>query len=136
MDTREWLIESELGQELRIVQEISKYINPFEPRMDDILISVAEACINAIEHGNQLDKTKFVKLTLNVSPSEYLIRVYDEGSGTDIFPERPEIQEKFGEDNTRGWGLYLISTFTDKVVYGFDDIGRFFTEMRFYRRDS
>ncbi len=54
----------------------------FSPdRIEDLKTSVAEACINAIEHGNQMDISTKVDITLTVQDSALEVTVQDRGKG-------------------------------------------------------
>lgn len=85
----------------------------FSPdRIDDLKTAVAEACMNAIEHGNQENRTASVTVLLTAASQQLEINVVDEGirAMPDEFPQpgRPE------EDN-RGWGMFFISQLVDEV---------------------
>jgi serine/threonine-protein kinase RsbW len=85
----------------------------FSPdRIEDLKTAVAEACMNAIEHGNQEDKTTSVTVLLTAAPKQLEIKVADEGLTPipDKFPApgRPDM------DN-RGWGMFFIEQLVDEV---------------------
>ena len=52
-----------------------------EDRIEDLKTAVAEACLNAIEHGNQLDTSTKVGITLTVEKTKLQVAVKDEGKG-------------------------------------------------------
>lgn len=85
----------------------------FSPdRIEDLKTAVSEACMNAIEHGNQEDKTTSVTVLLTAAPKQLEIKVADEGLTPmpDKFPApgRPDT------DN-RGWGMFFIEQLVDEV---------------------
>lgn len=86
----------------------------FSPdRIEDLKTAVAEACMNAIEHGNQQDKTASVTVLLTAVQNNRLeVHVADEGLKPmpDEFPE----PGRYGEDN-RGWGMFFITSLMDEV---------------------
>jgi serine/threonine-protein kinase RsbW len=86
-----------------------------DDRIEDLKTAVAEACINAMEHGNKLDASIQVGVTLTVKESELQIDVADRGKGIgDV--EAPEIEKKIeGEGKTRGWGMFLIRNLMNEV---------------------
>lgn len=49
--------------------------SPNEPRIDDMMTAVAEACLNAIEHGNRLDRNKPLTLELTANEEKFTFRV-------------------------------------------------------------
>src|SRR5690349_3909596 len=73
-------------------------------RIEDLKTAVAEACMNAIAHGNQEDKTTSVTVLLTAAPQRLEVKVADEGLTPmpDEFPTpgRPDT------DN-RGWGMFF-----------------------------
>ncbi|MCE5269877.1 ATP-binding protein [bacterium] len=86
-------------------------------RVDEIRIAVIEAVINAIEHGNNPEKTVHVSLRLERQPKRLEICISDRGAGFD--PERvetPDIHKKMLKGNRkRGWGLSLMRSLMDEV---------------------
>lgn len=90
----------------------------FSPdRVEDLKTAVAEACGNAIEHGNKENKTASVTVLLTAAPSQLEIKVEDEGLEPmpDTLPE-PHWPAP-GEKASRGWGMFFISQLVDKVEY-------------------
>jgi serine/threonine-protein kinase RsbW len=94
----------------------------------NIMIAVTEAVNNAIKHGNQLDASKNVFLSLNLEESLIKFQVKDEGPGFDFHslpdPTSPENLEKPG-----GRGIFLMKHLCDEVQ--FKDNGRI-VELCFY----
>jgi serine/threonine-protein kinase RsbW len=85
----------------------------FSPdRIEDLKTAIAEACMNAIEHGNQEDQTTSVTVLLTAAPQQLEIKVADEGLTP--MPEKIPSPGRPGEDN-RGWGMFFISQLVDEV---------------------
>lgn len=75
-----------------------------------IRISLEEAIVNAIRHGNRLDGTKTVRVESDVTPARAEITVEDEGAGFD----RGDIPDPTHEDNLcrpNGRGILLIESY-------------------------
>lgn len=85
-------------------------------RVEDLKTAVAEACINAIEHGNQMDSTTKVDITLTIQDAKLEVAVSDRGKGVgEIKP--PHIDEKIaGVEPARGWGMFLIRSLMNEVM--------------------
>jgi len=94
----------------------------------NILIAITEAVNNAIQHGNQNDKEKIVKLTCATSPSEISFVVEDEGHGFDYhtLPDPTSADNILKPD---GRGIFLMKHLCD--VLKFEDQGKK-VEMVFY----
>ena len=60
---------------------VAKLMGFREDRVEDLKTAVAEACINAIEHGNRLNEKLSVGVVLAVGPDELEIKVIDAGKG-------------------------------------------------------
>jgi serine/threonine-protein kinase RsbW len=91
-----------------------------DDRVEDLKTAVAEACLNAIEHGNRLDATMKVGVTLTVDDSRLQVAVRDEGRGDAPASDRgaPSIEAKMeGRDTSRGWGIFLIESLMDEVKF-------------------
>lgn len=116
-------IPSELGYEKMAMQLSAALARQmgFEPdRIDDLKTAVSEACLNAIEHGNQLDADARVVIRLQVDEDRLLVDVYDQGRGGPPpaeFPE-PDINRKMaGQEETRRMGLYVIRQLVDEAGF-------------------
>ncbi|GAB4546374.1 MAG: hypothetical protein OHK0023_05900 [Anaerolineae bacterium] len=85
-----------------------------DDRIDDLQTAVAEACMNAIEHGNREDGRAKVTVLMRVVGNELEIQVQDEGLTPipEAFPNPGRIGE--GGDN-RGWGMFFIKQLMDDV---------------------
>lgn len=96
-------------------------------RVEDLKTAVAEACINAIEHGNQLDEQLGVIVTLAIGDATLEVKIQDEGPG--VQPDQmhvPDIDRKIaGEDTPRGMGMFLIQALVDEVEYGSEPAGSY-----------
>lgn len=91
----------------------------FSPdRIEDLKTAVAEACINAIEHGNRLDESLRVAVELSRSESELEVKVSDEGTGSVEASAPPDIDRKMsGEEDSRGMGMFLIRALVDEAEW-------------------
>ena len=89
-----------------------------DDRIEDLKTAVAEACINAMEHGNRLDASTKVGVTLTVADRKLQVDVRDQGKGV-AEAEQPDIDRKMeGKEKTRGWGIFLIRSLMDEVQFG------------------
>lgn len=89
-----------------------------EERVEDLKTAVAEACINAMEHGNKLDETLTVGVILSMDATELEVKVLDAGSGPHVAVHAPDIDRKMhGEEPTRGMGMFLIQSLVDEAEW-------------------
>ncbi len=103
-----------------------------EDRVEDLKTAVAEACINAIEHGNKLDTSTKVGIILTAEASSLQVTVKDEGKGV-MEVSSPSIESKIeGREKTRGWGIFLIRNLVDEVKFGKHPEGGNVVEMIIY----
>ncbi len=87
-------------------------------RIEDLKTAVAEACINAMEHGNQMDESLPVGVILSRSDDELEVRVMDDGGGVAGSPHSPDIDRKMlGEEDPRGMGMFLIQALVDEAEW-------------------
>lgn len=121
-----------LTDNLRIVESFIDNVKEKFQLDDDIygniMISVTESVNNAIHHGNKLDKSKNVSVTLNLNENQIKFTVKDQGKGFDFHnlpdPTAPDNIEKLG-----GRGIFLMRNLADEVH--FEDDGRI-VELVFY----
>lgn len=101
-------------------------------RIEDLKTAVAEACLNAIEHGNKMDTSTKVGITLTVEESRLQVSVKDEGKGVDKVPT-PSIESKIaGQEKPRGWGIFLIKSLVNEVTFEQGPEGGNVTKMVIY----
>ncbi len=95
-------------------------------RVDDLKTAVAEACINAIEHGNQLNEQLAIMVTLSMGEESLEVRIHDHGQGVNGEFQAPDIDRKMlGEESPRGMGMFLIQSLVDEVEYGTEQNGSY-----------
>ena len=103
-----------------------------EDRIEDLKTAVAEACLNAIEHGNKMDTGTKVGITLTVEESKLQVSVKDQGKGIDQILT-PSIENKVeGKDKPRGWGIFLIKSLVNEVTFEQSPEGGNVTKMVIY----
>jgi len=88
-----------------------------EKTLERLKTAVAEATMNAMEHGNHYRAELPVLIEVSASEAEISVKVTDEGSGPPAFhSETPDIEAKLaGEQTPRGWGLFLIKNMVDEM---------------------
>ena len=89
-----------------------------EDRVEDLKTAVAEACINAIEHGNRLNEKLSVGVVLSAGGDKLEVKVLDDGKGMTKQPAKPDIDRKMhGEEGPRGMGMFLIQALVDEAEW-------------------
>jgi serine/threonine-protein kinase RsbW len=114
-------IPSEPGNELRATEEVARAVSGLglaQRTLERLKTAVAEATMNAMEHGNHYDPD--VPVTIQVWQLEdcLLVRIIDRGSGPPPSPnaEAPDLEAKLaGTQTPRGWGLFLIKNMVDEL---------------------
>ncbi|MBX9602529.1 MAG: ATP-binding protein [Bryobacteraceae bacterium] len=84
-----------------------------EDDLHKIGMSVREAMVNAVVHGNRYNSRKKVQLRVKAAGSELAIEIADEGEGF----ERENLPDPLAEENLlrhSGRGLLLIEAFMDE----------------------
>ncbi len=96
---------------------VARSMNFPADRVEDLKTAVAEACTNAIEHGNKLDASMKVGISLTIDKGRLQVAVQDEGTGIGRVPT-PNIDSKIeGKSDPRGWGIFLIESLMDEVTF-------------------
>jgi serine phosphatase RsbU (regulator of sigma subunit)/anti-sigma regulatory factor (Ser/Thr protein kinase) len=122
----EFSIASEPGNEREASEGVAEAVAPLglEPaQLERLKTAVAEAAMNAIEHGNESRAELPVEVAVRASASELVVAVSDQGGAREISEsEEPDLEAKLeGLQKPRGWGLYLIRNLVDDVRVSSDD---------------
>ena len=100
---------------------VAKLMGFREDRVEDLKTAVAEACINAIEHGNRLNEKLSVGVVLSVNANSLEVKVIDDGKGMNRKPglvSKPDIDRKMhGDEGPRGMGMFLIQALVDEAEW-------------------
>ena len=111
------VIPSDPAEARRVQEDIEAALKRhlFEEReIFSIKLALEEALVNAIKHGNQLDRGKQVHITYRVSPERFDVRIADEGPGFD--PE--DVPDPMAVENLErpcGRGLLLMRHYMTDV---------------------
>lgn len=98
------------------VQEFVEAAGMAVPKVRRLGTAVAEAVMNAAEHGNAFDPEKSVEVRVRDLGHAITVEVIDDGSWERSVIIAPDIQAKVaGEQAPRGWGRFLISKLADGV---------------------
>ena len=116
----EFEIASEPGGERAVIERVAQsasLVNLPPARIERLKTAVAEATMNAMEHGNQYRPDLPVKIRVAASDETLNVFVTDKG-GSQPVPEMPspDIEAKLaGLQSPRGWGLFLIKAMVDDM---------------------
>ena len=115
----EFSLPSELGNERQAVQPVVEAVQSLisGKRLERLKTAVAEATMNAIEHGNESDPKLPVQIRVLADDQQITVQVSDQGGERPIAdPEAPDLEAKLaGKQTPRGWGLFLIKNMVDDM---------------------
>ena len=90
-------------------------------RIEDLKTVVAEAAINAMQHGNKGRPDAVVSIVFHYGDDAIHIRVADQGNGIKEVLPQPDIERIVKEiDPPVGFGIYLIRQLADEVEFNTD----------------
>ena len=116
----EFEIASAPGNERQAMAQIAEavaFLDLPPDRLEKLETAVAEATMNAMEHGNQYREDRPVRIRAEAGDGQLRIFITDFGGGAQI-PEAttPDIELKLaGLESPRGWGLFLIKSMVDEM---------------------
>jgi serine/threonine-protein kinase RsbW len=120
-NTIELRLPSRLGYEkvaMNTAASVARLMGFGDDRVEDLKTAVAEACINAMEHGNRLDETLTVGVILSMDEDSLEVKVTDTGEGPQHAAHAPDIDKKMhGEEDARGMGMFLIQALVDEAEW-------------------
>ena len=113
-------VSSEPGNErlaMETVADTAKGLGFSGENLERLKTAVAEATMNAMEHGNNYRAEVPVLIEVLASEGQLSVKITDQGSGPPAFhSETPDIEAKLeGIQTPRGWGLFLIKSMVDEM---------------------
>ena len=119
-------IPSERGNERLAMRRVADSVEALklEPStLERLKTAVAEATMNAMEHGNHFQAEMLVDVEVWQSADRLVVIIRDHG-GSQPIPEAgtPDLDAKLaGEQSPRGWGLFLIEKMVDQMNVSSDE---------------
>jgi serine phosphatase RsbU (regulator of sigma subunit)/anti-sigma regulatory factor (Ser/Thr protein kinase) len=117
----EFEVPSVEGNERLALERVSSMVAPLglpAARLRRLETAVAEATMNAMEHGNSYRADRPVTVRVHAEPDRVRVEVADLG-GTRPAPDEtevPDLEAKLaGLQRPRGWGLFLIKNMVDEA---------------------
>lgn len=114
-------IPSQQGNERQAMEQVAEVVNDMEwmnSRLEQLKTAVAEATMNAMEHGNKYQADIPVKIQVRANDKSISVMITDRGGQDATIPEEtsPDLEAKLaGQQSPRGWGLFLIENMVDEM---------------------
>src|SRR5215213_5739542 len=113
-------LQSAPGNEREAMERVARAVVGIglEPaRLERLKTAVAEATMNAMEHGNEYRPDRPVSIRVLQSRDRVLVQISDRGDAGELAePEAPDLEAKLeGRQKPRGWGLFLIEKMVDEA---------------------
>lgn len=99
-----------------IVQKILEKAHVIEDEVFWMCLSVREATINSIKHGNRFDRSKYVEFGLEMRERRLRVEISDQGDGFNA----EQVPNPLDEENLlkpSGRGIFYIRSFMDHVSF-------------------
>jgi anti-sigma regulatory factor (Ser/Thr protein kinase) len=113
-------LPSEPGNEREAMERVAEAVHDLGldgRNLDRLKTAVAEATMNAMEHGNEYRADAPVAIRVLASAEELSVFITDQGG--DPVPagaQTPDLEAKLeGAQTPRGWGLFLIQNMVDEM---------------------
>ncbi len=119
---KELHIPNKFGSEKIVMEQVAtlaKEMGFTDSRIEDLKTAVSEACLNAIEHGNEMNASTRVGISLSLNGTKMKVSVEDNGNGIGERVNEPNIDDKINgtDESTRGWGIFLIKELIDDIKF-------------------
>jgi len=123
----EFSLPSQPGSERVAMEHVARAVQTLDMApalLERLKTAVAEAMMNAIEHGNKNRADVPVSVQVLLSDSRLRVRITDKGGGDPIpEAEAPDLEAKLnGLQTPRGWGLFLIKNMVDEIQVSGDAV--------------
>ncbi len=116
----EFEVPSAEGNERLALERVSAIVAPLgleQARLNRLETAVAEATMNAMEHGSSYREDRPVRVRVLTDAERVRVQIVDQGGATsDRDAEIPDLEAKLaGLQRPRGWGLFLIKNMVDEA---------------------
>jgi anti-sigma regulatory factor (Ser/Thr protein kinase) len=114
-------VPSKQGNERQAMEQVAAVVSDMEwasDRLEQLKTAVAEATMNAMEHGNKYQADIPVEIRVRATDKSISVMITDQGGQETTIPERtsPDLEAKLtGQQSPRGWGLFLIENMVDEM---------------------
>lgn len=112
-------IPSDTGEARKVQEDIESRLaahHVSEKEIFSVRLALEEALVNAIKHGNQMDRSKNVHISYRVIDDRFEITITDEGPGFDPL-DVPDPTAVENLDRPCGRGLMLMRHYMSEVNY-------------------
>jgi serine/threonine-protein kinase RsbW len=112
-------IPSDAAEARRVQDDIEQLLqarNAHDHDIFSIRLALEEALINAIKHGNQMDRTRKVLISYRFQDDRFEVLIADEGTGFDP-SDVPDPTAVENLERPCGRGLMLMRHYMTEVVY-------------------
>jgi serine phosphatase RsbU (regulator of sigma subunit)/anti-sigma regulatory factor (Ser/Thr protein kinase) len=113
-------VASAPDNEREAMEKVAAAVSPLglaPDRLERLKTAVAEATMNAMEHGNKYDPDKPVEVEVRTESDCLIVAITDQGDEQQMVPtDAPDLEVKLeGLQSPRGWGLFLIRSMVDEM---------------------
>jgi serine/threonine-protein kinase RsbW len=116
----EVILPSDPGEARQLQDRIEQLLQERQANERDVFsirLALEEALVNAIKHGNQMDRTKRVFVAYRLLPDAFEVKIADEGPGFDPC-DVPDPTAVENLERPCGRGLMLMRHYMSQVNYG------------------
>ena len=119
--TIEVILPNQIGYERIAMASSASFAKMFgfsPARIEDLKTVVAEAAVNAMQHGNKGRADARVSIRMNLENDTMYVTVTDDGEGIKKIYPKPDIDRIIDNlDPAIGFGIFLIKQLVDEVDF-------------------
>jgi len=101
-----------------VEEELEVFLNPYVEDVIELKIGFNEILVNAVEHGNELDPDRKIRVKAIITEEDIKLVIEDQGKGFEWQDKvMKDLELDYDDPNERGRGINIAKKIYNKIKY-------------------